>query len=126
MIIKDVPKNSSQNINPLTVEDLKKTLDQSTLQEKLCNNPILVSVDELEKVVTDLTRDQVNTQEPPSVISTATSGQHTVQTSIDTSAKVDTTIKVMMIEHKTQTTKEREPTKEQIGQMDAFVPTTQI
>ena len=88
-------------------------LDQSTLQEQLCNNPVLVSVDELQKVVADITKDKVNTQEPPFVIPTATSGQPIVQTSIDTSTKVDTIVKIMMIEHKTQTVEEREPTKEQ-------------
>ena len=59
--IKDVPDNSSQNIIPLTIEDLKKILDQTTLQAQLCNNPVLVSVDELQKVVANLTRDKVNT-----------------------------------------------------------------
>ena len=101
IIVKDVPDNSSQNINSLTIEDLKKILYQSTLQAQLCNNPVLVNVDELQKVVADLTRDKVNTQEPPSIIPTAASGQPIVQTSIDTSTKVDSIIKVMMIEHKT-------------------------
>ena len=67
IIVKDVSNVSAQNINPLTVDDLKKILDQSTLQEKLCENPILVSVDELQKVVADITRDKVNTKEPPSI-----------------------------------------------------------
>ena len=40
----------------MTVEDLKKNLDKSTLQAKLCENPILVSVEELQKVVIDVTR----------------------------------------------------------------------
>lgn len=44
--VKDVPDNSNQNINPLIIEDLKKILDQSTLQAKLCDNPVLVNVDE--------------------------------------------------------------------------------
>ena len=35
--IKNFPDNSSQNINPLTVEDLKKILDQATLQAQFCN-----------------------------------------------------------------------------------------
>ena len=47
VIVKDILDNSAQNINPLTAKDLKKILDQSTLQAQLCNNPILVSVDEL-------------------------------------------------------------------------------
>ena len=61
IIVKDFPDSSAQNINPLTVEDLKKILDQSTLQARLCDNPVLVNVDELHKVVADITRDKVNT-----------------------------------------------------------------
>ena len=58
--IKDVPENSSQNINPLTIEYRRKILDQSTLQAQLCDNPILVSVDKLQKVVVDLRKDNVS------------------------------------------------------------------
>ena len=57
----------------------------------------------------------MNTKEPPSITPTTTSGQPLVKTSIDTSAKVDATVNVMMIEHETQIVEEREPTKEQIG-----------
>ena len=70
--IKDVPDVSTQNINPLTAEDLKKILDQSTLQARLCENPVLVSVNELQKAVVEITRDKVNTQEPPSTTPLAT------------------------------------------------------
>ena len=52
--IKDVTDTSSQNINPLTVEDLSKILDQSTQLAQLCSSPILVSVDELQKSVDKL------------------------------------------------------------------------
>ena len=45
--IKDVTDTSSQNINPLTTEDLSKILDQSTQLAQLCSSPIMVSVDEL-------------------------------------------------------------------------------
>ena len=55
-------------------------------------------MDELQRVVADITRDKVNTKEPPSAIPLATSGQTIVQTSNDRSAKVDTTVKVVMIE----------------------------
>ncbi len=58
--IMDVSNASAQNINPLIVDYLKNILDQSTIQAKLCNNPILVSVEELQKVVTEVTRDTVN------------------------------------------------------------------
>ena len=47
IIFKDIPDHLAQNINPLTIEDLKKILDQSTLQAKLCENSVLVSIDEL-------------------------------------------------------------------------------
>ena len=43
-------------------------IDQSTLEAKLCGNPILVSMEELQKVVTEVTREKVNPQEPPSII----------------------------------------------------------
>lgn len=66
--IKDVSDASTQNINPLIADDLKKILDQSTLRAQLCRNLVLVSVEELQKVVTKVIRDKVNTQEPPSVI----------------------------------------------------------
>ena len=45
VIVKDVPDTSSQNINPLTVEDLRKILLQTTLQSQLCTNPVMVSVE---------------------------------------------------------------------------------
>ena len=65
--IKDVPGISAQNINPFTAKDLKKILDHSILQEGFCENLVLVNVDELQKVVADITREKVNTQEPPSI-----------------------------------------------------------
>ena len=104
--VKGVPDNFGQNINPLTIEDLKKILDQSTLQAQLCNNPILVSVDELQKVVVDITREKVNTQEPPFIIPTTTCGQPQEKTLEDTLVKVDTIVKVVMIEQQTKTTEE--------------------
>lgn len=73
--VKDVSDLTSQNINPLTQEDLKKILDQSTLQAKLCDNPILVSVDELQKSMTNTTREEVKTQEPPTITPQVTSVQ---------------------------------------------------
>ena len=47
IIVKYVPNSLAQSINPLTIDDLKKILNQSTLQARLCENPVLVSVDEL-------------------------------------------------------------------------------
>ena len=79
---------------------MKKILDQSTLQAKLCDNPVLVSVDELQKVVTDVTRDRVNPQEPPSIIPLITNVQTSAQTIVDTYTKVDTSVKVDIVEKK--------------------------
>ena len=96
--IKDFFDASSQNINPLTIDYLKKILDQSKLQAKLCNNPILVSVEELQKAVTEVTRDKVNPQEPPSTIPSVTHVKSLIQPLVDTSTKVDTLVKVDTIE----------------------------
>ena len=101
-------------------------LDQSTLQAHLRNNPILVSVDELQKFIVDITRDERNTQEPPFVIPTTTSGQPQEQASKDTSPKVDSIVKVVMIEQKTQTTKKQESINDQTRQTYAFEPSAQI
>ena len=72
--IEDVTDTSCQNINPLTAEDLSKILDQSTHQAILCTNPVLLSVDVIQKAVANPTRVKVNPQVPPS-ISKATSTQ---------------------------------------------------
>ena len=63
--IKDFVDTSSQNINPLTAEDLTKILDQATHQAQLCTGPILVSVDELQKSVDTFKAAKVSPQEPP-------------------------------------------------------------
>ena len=68
IVVKDVSDILAQNINPLIAEELKKILDKSTLQAKLYDNPILVIIDELQKAVTNVTRDKVNLQEPSPVI----------------------------------------------------------
>ena len=68
--IKDVIDTSCQKINPLTIEDLTKILDQSTQASKLCSSPILVSVDELKKLVVESKEVKVKTQEPPSTTQT--------------------------------------------------------
>ena len=61
IIVKDVSDPIAQNNNPLTEEDLKKILDQSTLQAKLFFNLVLVSVNEIKKLVTITTREEVKT-----------------------------------------------------------------
>ena len=58
------------NINPLTAEDLTKILDQATKHAQLCENPILVSVEELQKSVDKVKEGEVQPQEPPQVIQT--------------------------------------------------------
>ena len=77
--MKDVLDKSIQNINPLTIEDFKKIFDQSTLQERLCEHLVLVSMDELKKEIANITREKKNTQEPPIAILIATSAQPLVQ-----------------------------------------------
>ena len=122
IIVKDFPNSSPYNINPLIGEDLKKILDRSTLQAILCENPVLASVDELQKEVADITRDKVNKQEPPSTILTTTSGQPPVHISVETTAKVDTIVKFVMIEQQTQTL---QPTNYQEGKIEVSIPNTQ-
>ena len=68
IIVQDIPNTSCQNINSLNIEDLKRILHQTTLQAQLCTNLVLVSVEELQKNVVEITRDKVNSQEPPSHI----------------------------------------------------------
>ena len=87
--VKDVPDTSGQSINPLTAEDLKKILHQTTLQSELCSNPVLVSVEELQKAMEEITKTKVNPQEPPSHVSTSTPDQPTEQAVKETPAKVD-------------------------------------
>ena len=88
-IVKDVPDTSGQNINPLNAEDLKKILHQTTLQSELCTNPVLVSVEELQRAMAEIKKKKVNPQEPPSQISTATTDQPTEKVDKETPAKVD-------------------------------------
>ena len=68
--IKDVSNISSQNINPLIVEDLSKIHHQSMLQPQLCINLVLVSVDELQKAVEESKREKVKPKEPPFIYTT--------------------------------------------------------
>ena len=115
--MKDVPDTSGQNINPLTIEDLKKILHQTTLQSQLCTNLVLVSVEELQKAVAEITKEKVNTQEPPSKTPTVTSGKPQEQQAQDATAKANSTMIV------TKTTEEKD--KEKLGQRDVSTPTTQ-
>ena len=83
----------------------------------------MVNVDELQKVVAKITRDKVNTKEPPYSIPKATSGYPQNKKLEDTSVEVDTIVKVGMIEQHTEIA--GETTKEQ-GKIDASIPTAQI
>ena len=56
----------------------------------------------------------MNTQEPPFSIPSNTIDQPLIQTLVDTSTKVDTTIRIDIVEQR--------QTKEQLGQIDASVP----
>lgn len=96
--IKDIFYLSAQEINPLTKEDLKKILDQQTLQAKLCDNPILVNVDEIQNSVIDTQREKVNQQEPPSIIPLVTIVQPLVQMLKARSTKVDIVAKIDIVE----------------------------
>ena len=53
VIVKDVTETVPQNINPLTIEDLKKILDQSIDKATFCKNIILVSEEEYQKALFD-------------------------------------------------------------------------
>lgn len=117
--IKEIFYPLAQNINPLTKDDLKNFLDESTLQAKLCGNSILVSVDELQKIVTNVTREKVNPQEPPSIIPLVTNLQLLGQILEATSIKVDTIKKKIAKENDTTIG------HKEIGQIDLFAPITQ-
>ena len=62
----------------------------------------MVSVEELQKVVTDITREKVNPKEKPSIIPSITNVQPLVQTKVDTSTEVDTSVKIDTVEKKTE------------------------
>lgn len=81
----------------------------------------MISVVELQKVVTKVTRDKVNTQEPPSVISSVTQVQPPIRTAVDKYTKVDTNIKVDTSNKVVTIEKKQGKTK----QIDAFVPKAQ-
>lgn len=114
VIVKYVPNTLGQNINPLTTEDLKRILHQSTLQAQLCTNLVLVSVDELQKAIVEITREKENTQELPTQPPTTTIDQTKEKEEQDKISKVDNIVTI--------TTTIEEQTKEQIGQ---DVPTAQ-
>ena len=65
--IKDVSKTIAQNINPLIEDDLKKILVESTTQAKLCENLVLVSVDEIEKIDKVSIGEEVQTKETSTI-----------------------------------------------------------
>ena len=60
--VKEILDTTPQNIDQLTIEDIKKVLDQSTWQTRLCENVVLVSVEKYQKRVAENTRDKVNPQ----------------------------------------------------------------
>lgn len=56
----------------------------------MCTSPILVSVEELQRAVVEITKDKLNPQEPPSQSAIATSDQPQEQAVQDTASIVDT------------------------------------
>ena len=113
IIVKDVFYSSAQNIDPLTREHQNQILDQSIVDARSGKNIILVSIDELHKVVADITRDKVNTQEQPFSIASTSSGQPLIQILLDSSKKVNRTIKVDLVKQRYTTIEEKEKTKDQ-------------
>ena len=75
-------------------------------------------MDELQKVVADTIKDKVNWKEPPSIISTTTSGQLQMQI-VDTSGIVDTIVQ------QPSTEGDKDTTIEQTWQIGTFDPTAQ-
>lgn len=63
VMVKDISNTITQDVNPLIEEDLKKILIESTTQEKLCENPILVSVEEIENTNKEFVGEEIKTQE---------------------------------------------------------------
>ena len=118
--VKDVFDLTIQNINPLMDKDLKKILDQSRLQAKLCDNPVLVSVDEIHKSMTNTIREELKTQEPPTITPQVTNVKSLDKVSKVTLEKVDT-----IGEDKVETQATIE-TQSQIGQLNSSVPPTQV
>ena len=87
---------------------------------------VLVSVDELQKVVTDSIRDKLNPQEPPSSIPLVTQVQPSIQTPVDSSTKVGTQVKVdTIVQRQTAEEEVKETTTDQIGQIDASISIAQ-
>ena len=78
------------------------------MQSQLCLNPVIVSVEELQKVVAEITKEKVNTQEPPSQPLLATTDQPKEKEAHEKIAMVDSSVIV--------TTTAEKPTKEKIGQ----------
>ena len=76
---------------------MKKILDQSTLQARLWENLVLVSVEELQKAIAHITRHKVNTKEPSCAIPLATSAQPLVQIVDDASIMVGTQTSPMWV-----------------------------
>ena len=85
----------------------------------------MVNVEELQKVVTKVIRDKESPQEPPSTIPLVTQVQPLIQITIDTSTKVDTFVKIDIVEHRQTVEEEKGTTTEKIGQIDWFEPEAQ-
>ena len=81
----------------------------------MCTSPVLVSVEELQREVAEITRDKVNPQEPPSQLAIVASDQPQEQSVQDIATIVDTLA----------STHGGEKAKEQPGQIDTSISTAQ-
>ena len=77
------------------------------MHSQLCLNPAMVSVEELQKVVAEIKKEKVNTQELPSQTPTYNNGQPTEEKTQDVIAMLDSSVIV--------TTIAKEKNKENIG-----------
>ena len=93
--MKDVTKTNPQNINPLTTKDLKKILYHSIEQVRLCENIVLVSVEEYQKALFD------------------TKVQPSIQKTNNTPIKVDTQVKEGQIDQNKEDAQDTRKEEEQ-------------
>ena len=82
-------------------------------------------MDELQKLVTNVAREKVNPQGPPSIIPPVINVQSLVKILEDTSNKVDTISKIDTVEKSIVETHVATVEQQETGQIDLFSPTTQ-
>ena len=77
----------------------------------------------MQKVVTNITREKLNPQETPSIIHSVTNVQSSVKIPNMTSTKIDTSVKIDIVEKKAE--EKGTITRQQIEHIDSSIPTTQ-